>query len=464
MPTAAATPTATRDAEAEYQNRTQRHLLDLQAEQQHGDGRRAGNQPAGQAEQDHLAGTDVAAGETTANVVGVGPLVRILVALQRQLQTLQLRMGVVVRMELQVVLVGVSGVAEAQARGELMRLGNRIQRLQIAVLGDEAELLNLSVAAGGEQTDVPGRPGMPAQHTQTPARRRVLLVDRQFDAAVSGIDVLAFVVMVLLFLEAPHLLATPGAPEHPQRDGNDEHGRGELEVGFGGLGVEVLPQVHAADRHQPDHGGVRGSGRQAKQDGLTHRAANGHDEGRHHGLRVPGFQAMQGPEQDGGGDIQPGLCGPLLQQLGEGRHGGSEVFGDLLELFQWRPLTLGKGADRVFQAVVDVVLDQRALGLADRFLDRVQLLGDVHTGATVLYHGDDAAQMALGTFQPFDDFRMTLVLMPVFVLAHRQTSCKDNRLGILSPWGGCGQTAAPSITRPSYRSGDPCSANPSAPR
>lgn len=96
----------------------------------------------------------------------------------------------------------------------------------------------------------------------------------------------------------------------------------------------------------------------------------------------------------------------------------SEVLSDLLEVFQRRALACGEGFDRVFQAMVYVVLDQRALGLADGFLHGMQLLSDIDAGSTVFDHGNDAAQVTLRTLQPFDDVAMTLVLMAVFVIAH----------------------------------------------
>jgi hypothetical protein len=108
-----------------------------------------------------------------------------------------------------------------------------------------------------------------------------------------------------------------------------------------------------------------------------------------------------------------------LQEFGKGRHGGgSEVLGDLLEFFKWRPLTVGESADRVLQAVVDVILNQRAFGLTHRFLNRMQLLGNVNARASIFDHANNAAQMAFGTLQPFDDVAMTLVLVAVFVIAH----------------------------------------------
>ncbi|MNE93946.1 hypothetical protein D3C80_1918560 [compost metagenome] len=68
--------------------------------------------------------------------------------------------------------------------------------------------------------------------------------------------------------------------------------------------------------------------------------------------------------------------------------------------------------------MIDVVLDQRTLGLADGFFHGMQLLSDVDAGPTVFDHADDAAQVPLSTLQPFDDIAMTLVLVAVFVIAH----------------------------------------------
>ena len=72
----------------------------------------------------------------------------------------------------------------------------------------------------------------------------------------------------------------------------------------------------------------------------------------------------------------------------------------------------------MFQAVVDMVLDKHTLGLADGFFHGMQLLGDVDAGPAFFDHGDDAAQVALRSLQPFDDVAMTLVLVAVFVIAH----------------------------------------------
>jgi hypothetical protein len=128
---------------------------------------------------------------------------------------------------------------------------------------------------------------------------------------------------------------------------------------------------------------------------------------------------VQGPEQDGAGEIQPGLRGPLLQQFGEARHGkGLEVLGDLLEIFQRCALACSQYVKGLLQAMVDVVLDKHTLGLADGFFHGVQLLGDIDAGPTVFDHADDAAQVTLRTLQPLDDIAMTPVLMAVLVIAH----------------------------------------------
>ena len=50
-----------------------------------------------------------------------------------------------------------------------------------------------------------------------------------------------------------------------------------------------------------------------------------------------------------------------------------------------------------------MVLDQGLLGLPDRALDRLQLLGDVQAGATGIDHLDNLAQVPVGPLQPLDE-------------------------------------------------------------
>jgi len=51
-------------------------------------------------------------------------------------------------------------------------------------------------------------------------------------------------------------------------------------------------------------------------------------------------------------------------------------------------------------AVVDVVMDQRPLGLGHRTFDSVQLGGQIDARAPLLDHAYHAAQMPFGAFQP----------------------------------------------------------------
>ena len=69
--------------------------------------------------------------------------------------------------------------------------------------------------------------------------------------------------------------------------------------------------------------------------------------------------------------------------------------------------------DDVFKAMIEVVLDQRLLGLSDRLLDRVKLLGEVKAWAPGLDHLDDLAQMALRPLQALGDLGMALVEMAI---------------------------------------------------
>jgi hypothetical protein len=83
-----------------------------------------------------------------------------------------------------------------------------------------------------------------------------------------------------------------------------------------------------------------------------------------------------------------------------------KVLGDFLELVDGAAAVPGQRADRLFEAVVEVILDQCPLGLAHRLLDGVELLRDVEAGPAALDHGDHAAYMAFGSSQPLEGVRM----------------------------------------------------------
>ena len=74
-----------------------------------------------------------------------------------------------------------------------------------------------------------------------------------FDVIVAmNMFMIMMVVVVLMrasLLELPCLFAPPGAPQHTQGDENNDGGAGKLEVGFGSVSVEILPQIHAKHGH-----------------------------------------------------------------------------------------------------------------------------------------------------------------------------------------------------------------------
>ena len=67
---------------------------------------------------------------------------------------------------------------------------------------------------------------------------------------------------------------------------------------------------------------------------------------------------------------------------------------DRLELVDRPALGARYGADDMVQAVVEVVVDQRTLGIGDGGLDHLQLLRDVEAGPPGLDHLDHALQVA----------------------------------------------------------------------
>lgn len=57
--------------------------------------------------------------------------------------------------------------------------------------------------------------------------------------------------------------------------------------------------------------------------------------------------------------------------------------------------------------MVDMIVDERALGAGDSILHRLELLREIDAGPLLLDHPDDTAQMAGRTVQPLDYGRMT---------------------------------------------------------
>ena len=60
------------------------------------------------------------------------------------------------------------------------------------------------------------------------------------------------------------------------------------------------------------------------------------------------------------------------------------------------PLFAAERADGVFEAMIEVILDQRPFGIDDRLFNSMKLLGNVQAGPPALDHGDHALQVAFG--------------------------------------------------------------------
>ncbi|MNR37823.1 hypothetical protein D3C85_1558780 [compost metagenome] len=67
-----------------------------------------------------------------------------------------------------------------------------------------------------------------------------------------------------------------------------------------------------------------------------------------------------------------------------------EVLGDLLEGFQRCALAIVQRRDGVFQAVINVILYERALCLTYGFFDSMELLSNVYALTPLFDHGDDS--------------------------------------------------------------------------
>jgi len=102
----------------------------------------------------------------------------------------------------------------------------------------------------------------------------------------------------------------------------------------------------------------------------------------------------------------------------------SQVFGNGLELIDDGNGRFAVAVRCGVQTMIDVIMYQCALCLADGLLDRVELLGQIEAGAALGKHFDDAAEVTFRALQPFDDIRMTFMSV---IAGHEQT---------ISPLGG----------------------------
>src|ERR1017187_7212445 len=104
----------------------------------------------------------------------------------------------------------------------------------------------------------------------------------------------------------------------------------------------------------------------------------------------------------------------------------SQIFRDQLEVAQ-RRLPPGAGClERSFEAVADMIVDQRLLGVFDGALHGLQLLGDRSTGASLLDHRDDRFEVTVGSLETPRD-RAMWVVHDSDLLSSRQDSSDPPR-------------------------------------
>ena len=123
----------------------------MQAQQQDGDGGRAGYQSAGESEHQYLSVGYLALREASADIVGMGQFVRVLIAGRGKLQFAQLLENVEMSGfgEFNVEIMNMIAVIEMQSRDELMRLGNFFSRLKKILASDKRKHLALAIFTFG---------------------------------------------------------------------------------------------------------------------------------------------------------------------------------------------------------------------------------------------------------------------------------------------------------------------------
>jgi hypothetical protein len=80
----------------------------------------------------------------------------------------------------------------------------------------------------------------------------------------------------------------------------------------------------------------------------------------------------------------------------------SQIFGELFEFLERVPRRLAA----THKAMLHVIVDQLALGIADSAFDGVELLREIKAGSALLEHRQHGGQMAVCSLEPGNDFRM----------------------------------------------------------
>jgi hypothetical protein len=91
------------------------------------------------------------------------------------------------------------------------------------------------------------------------------------------------------------------------------------------------------------------------------------------------------------------------------RRWSSQIFGERFELPQSHIALPAGRSNCPIKAMIDVVMDQRLLGIHYRALDRLQLLSKLHARLPFFDHTDDDLQMTVSALESLDDVGMMRV-------------------------------------------------------
>src|SRR5579871_4494026 len=148
--------------------------------------------------------------------------------------------------ERNIVVVRVIGMTQAQSRDEFVWLRNFIDRFQPAIAIDEPERLTASIRTFSFDAHGVGGPAMTALGSDAPAWRRAELEDLQRHHAMSGIYAphrFAMLVVMMMLRQPRALLLAPGTNGNPRRDCENKQRRCDLQIGLGGVGIELAGRV-----------------------------------------------------------------------------------------------------------------------------------------------------------------------------------------------------------------------------
>src|SRR5829696_6237413 len=217
-----------RQTQAEGSDRrgSEGELAELEADQQHRDRSRAGDQPARDAEQRDLARGDVATigRKLAGDLLGVLALVGILVMLGTIMMV-----PVIVPGEGHLVGVSMVAVRQPQSGREFMWLRDFSGGFEVAIPLDKPEALARAVLALGRDRHVLGSPRVAAHGAQAPAGRHTVLEDRELHDTMASVDgpdlVMVVVIMIIVMIVAMMVMtmmmppkpaeALARAPQHP---------------------------------------------------------------------------------------------------------------------------------------------------------------------------------------------------------------------------------------------------------